>query len=99
MMKGPRLSASRVKERWMKPPEGILKVNCDGSFSASTKAGGWGFVIRDCDGDVVVAGRGRIDHLFYACQAEIIAYVHGVQAAVDQGIGNLIVETDAVLVK
>ena len=42
---------------------------------------------------------GRVDHLLSALQAELIACLHGVQAACNLGIGNLILETDATMVK
>nr|KYP39528.1 Putative ribonuclease H protein At1g65750 family [Cajanus cajan] len=39
---------------WMKPPEGILKLNCDGAVSRENMAS-CGGVIRDSDGRFVVA--------------------------------------------
>ena len=53
----------RRKEKWSKPPPGFLKLNCDASFLPSSSSGSWGFLIQDCDGDVVVSGRGKIYHL------------------------------------
>ena len=47
----------------------------------------------------MLAGWGRVDHLLSAFQAELIACLHGVQAACNLGIGNLILETDATMVK
>lgn len=47
-------------------------------------------MIRDTKGDVMTAN---------ALHAEIIACLQGAQAAIDQGISNLIMETDALLVK
>ncbi|XP_066324105.1 uncharacterized protein [Miscanthus floridulus] len=96
-MVDPKISVPKEKGRWLKPPEG--KLNCDASFSSTTKTGGWGYVIRDYDGDVVTAGRGRVQYLYNALQAEIIACLQGAQAAIDQGISNLILETDALMVK
>jgi hypothetical protein len=34
----------------------LMKLNCDATFSPTTHSGGWGFVIRDADSDVVTAG-------------------------------------------
>ena len=85
--------------RWARPPEGYLKLNCDASFIPDKKCGGWGFFIRDCDGDVVLCGWGRVNHLLSAFQAEAIACLQGIQAACTLGIGRLIVETDALKVK
>lgn len=56
-------------------------------------------MILDSNGDVVVAGRGKVDHLLNVFQAEVIACIQSVQAAAECGIGNLVMETDAQLVK
>jgi hypothetical protein len=53
----------RRLERWARPPEGYLKLNCDASFIPGDRCGGWGFLIRDHDGDVVLCGWGRVNHL------------------------------------
>jgi hypothetical protein len=45
-------------ERWVRPPEGVLKLNCDASFISGERCGGWSFLIRDSDGDVVLSGWG-----------------------------------------
>uniref|UniRef100_A0A0D9WGE6 Uncharacterized protein n=1 Tax=Leersia perrieri TaxID=77586 RepID=A0A0D9WGE6_9ORYZ len=47
----------RMIQRWEKPMIGTLKVNCDGAFQLESGDGGWGYVIRDADGEVVRAGR------------------------------------------
>lgn len=89
----------RRVQRWSKPPDDFLKVNCDASFTPGDRSGGWGFLIRDSDGDVVLNGWGRVNHLLSAGHAETIACLQGVQAAISLGIGRLILETDALNVK
>jgi ribonuclease HI len=54
-------------------------------------------LVRDDVGDVVVSGRGRVDHLLNAFHDELVACVQGIQTAVDLGIGHPIIETDAKL--
>lgn len=88
----------REKKRWEKPQEDTLKINCDGAFHADTGAAGWGFVIRDADGDVALAGKGRLDHVD-SFQAEAISCLQGVQAAIDLGARSVILETDASTIK
>jgi hypothetical protein len=46
------------------------------------------FLIRDSDGDAVQAGRGKINNLLSAFQAELIACLQEVQAAADLLIGQ-----------
>jgi ribonuclease HI len=77
---------------------GVLKLNCDAAFSEDSKSGGWGWIIRDSDGDVITAGRGRVDYLHNPFQAEVRSYLQGVQASIDLGISYLEVETDAKMV-
>jgi ribonuclease HI len=77
----------------------VLKLNGDASFLPSEGSGGWGFLIQDSDGDVVLAGWGRVNHLLNDLQAELIACLQGVQAASNLGIGHLILEIDALMVK
>ena len=43
-------SVRRRKEYWRKPPQGFLKLNCDGSFFPNSLEGSWGYLIRDCNG-------------------------------------------------
>ncbi|KAL6631055.1 hypothetical protein ACP70R_028395 [Stipagrostis hirtigluma subsp. patula] len=72
--------------RWERPPNECVKLNCDRSFMPGSATGGWGYVIRDEDGDVISAARGRIDSLSDAFHAEIVACLHGVQGAIDLGL-------------
>jgi len=50
-------------------------------------------------GDVVCAGRGIVEFVLNAFRAEMIGCIQGVQAAVNVGITDLILETDATLVQ
>ncbi|XP_073367696.1 uncharacterized protein [Aegilops tauschii subsp. strangulata] len=84
-------------EGWTKPAEGILKINVDGSFNKDTKSGGWGYVIRDHEGDVVIAAAGRLNHTSDALQAEAEACIQAIYKAQELGIGRAVVETDAML--
>ncbi|KAF8733394.1 hypothetical protein HU200_015002 [Digitaria exilis] len=87
-------------EKWVKPVvEFFLKVNCDAAFDPETGSGGWGFIIHDAEGDLVVSGRDRLDYLMDSLHAEIIACLQGAQAAADLGIVRLILETDAMMVR
>lgn len=91
----PTANQEQQQYKWSKPPVDILKLNCDGSFSPETRAGSWGVLIRDHEGDVIMSGRGRVNHLMTPMQAELIACLQGVQLAANLGIGRLILETDA----
>lgn len=82
---------------WNPPPAGILKVYIDGSFQSSEERGGWGFVIRDADGDVVGAGAGYVAHAQDALHAEAEACIKAMNYAQAWGISKIVVESDAQL--
>lgn len=71
-----------------------LKINCDGAFKNAESGGGWGFVIRNSDGDVRGSGAGCIQNIVSALQAEVEAYAAALQAASDWGMTNVEVESD-----
>jgi ribonuclease HI len=78
----------------------MLKLNCDGAFSDDSNSGGWGWIIRDTDGDAILARCGRVEHFSSSLQAdEVISCLQGVQAAIVFGIRYLEVETYALMVK
>ncbi|RLN24757.1 hypothetical protein C2845_PM07G05680 [Panicum miliaceum] len=87
----------RRREKWKRPASNKLKINSDGAFNAESGAGGWGFVIRDLDGDVVHAAAGRLEFVVDALQAEVMACLAGVKAACERGMGHVIVETDSLI--
>lgn len=70
--------APTSRKQWCKPTVGYLKINCDAAFEEE-RNGGWGYVIRDADGDVVSTGRGRLNHVLDSFQAEVIACLQGVR--------------------
>jgi len=86
----------RVVRRWERPEQDYIKVNCDAAYDPQSGNGGWGCVLRDADGDVVSAKRGRVEALMCALHGELIAIIHGTQAAADAGVGHVIIETNAV---
>jgi len=53
------LSDFRQCLKWDKPQQGVLKVNSDGAYDSATGSGGWGFIIRDDQGLMVMAGAGK----------------------------------------
>lgn len=81
-------------QRWEKPDGDNVKVNCDAAFHPTTRNGGWGCIIRDLEGDVVMTLRGRVEALLNPLHGELIACLQGAQAALATGVGHLI-ETDA----
>ena len=60
-------------------------------------AGAWGFVVRDNHATAVMAGAGRIEVVSDALCAEAQACIAALQAAAAQGMQNIILETDSIM--
>lgn len=69
---------SKDLKRWSKPIEDVLKIKYDAVFDLVTKKGGWGFVIRDSDDAMILAGAGAAPHALDALHAEVLGYLAGV---------------------
>jgi hypothetical protein len=82
-----------------RPARDVYKINIDGSYSPTDGGGGWGFVIRDSEGQVITAGAGRCDFLLDAFHSEVLAYKAGIQAARELGMAHIEAETDSLLLK
>jgi len=93
------LPVNRQSPSWEKPPGGWCKVNSDGAFHKENKSGGWGYVIRDDQGQVLKAGAGFEDFLLSVLHAEPLGCAARIQEASRLGIENLCIETDASLLK
>jgi hypothetical protein len=80
---------------WCQPEIDCLKINTDGSFFASSQTGGWGFVMRDCNGGTVYSAAGRVDHASNALQTEALACLKALHTASDLGVHHVVLESDA----
>ena len=85
--------------RWKAPPSGQLKINSDGSFIQDTMQGSWSFTVRDYEGEVVLAGAGRLGSIPDAITAEAVACAQALQAATDHGISRVQVEMDSTILQ
>lgn len=88
------LSDSGQKKRWIS-----LKINSDGSYFPTSGIGGWGYVIRDNQGAFCKAGAGSEAFLQNAFDAELLGRVEGMKMAAQMGMAQVILETDASMVK
>jgi hypothetical protein len=88
-----------VSTTWKPPGEDWIKVNVDGAFKPDVQKGGWGAVLRDSDGDVVACAGGHFPFLHSALHAEALGAVCALQIASNHGMGKVLLETDALLLK
>ena len=59
-------------QTWTPPPIGLLNINSDVAFVRESSAGAWGFIFRDQDGEVVIAGAGRLEVVHDVLMAEAV---------------------------
>jgi hypothetical protein len=84
----------RGNKWWSPPPPDILKVNIDGAFWEKEKHGAWGFVIQSHDGQAVMVGADRLEHVHDALNAEMYACLETLKACSDQGMMRVIIESN-----
>lgn len=87
---------NRRKTAWTS--HDFVKINCDGAFTKESLTGGWGYVMRGCDGVVICSGYGRLGKVLEAYHAEIVACLQALQRATELGVQNVVLETDAMAV-
>ncbi|CAL2271825.1 unnamed protein product [Prunus armeniaca] len=88
-------SADSMIIKWHPPPTGWIKVNFDGSLMNSHAS--TGFVIRDCEGHVLVAASNNIGENSINV-AECLALRDGLAAALDRGWDQIVIEGDSKLI-
>jgi ribonuclease HI len=90
-----KLEAKDIRSSWKTPPDHTYKINIDGAFHSDSRTGGWGFVIRNANGDVLASGAGKISFTSSVIHTEAIAAYKGLQHAAQLRITKIILETDA----
>lgn len=86
--------ADRSNRKWARPTGNVLKINVDGAFKPQEQKGGWGFVIRDSEAQVIQAGAGFSSRFQDAFHAEVLAGVKGLKAAASLGMAHIHLESD-----
>ena len=92
-----KLVAKDIKSSWKTPPDDTYKINIDGAFHSDSRTGGWGFVIRNANGEVIASGAGNISFAASVIHSEAIAAYKGLQHAAQLGMAKIISETDATI--
>jgi ribonuclease HI len=84
-----------LKEPWLCPEEGWVKVNVDGAFRAAEGFGGGGVIIRDHHGGFVSGANHFFPHVSDAEGAELLACRRGLVLAQASQVRKLVLETDS----
>jgi len=78
---------------WQPPEAGVFKLNFDGG-RIGEQGRGWDFVVRSCDGDIILAGVDQGDNFAGTEVDEARACLFGLRSAQDAGIQRLVVGGD-----
>ncbi|KAK9991251.1 hypothetical protein SO802_026236, partial [Lithocarpus litseifolius] len=90
---------SKIKKewKWKAPPQGWYKLNVDDALFKEPRKGGIGSVIRDWNGDVMVALSEILPKVCDVDTIEALVVRKGVCFAVETCFHNVIVESDLVI--
>ena len=94
----PRSIKEKEAQRWNPPPSSKLKINVDAAVHAESQMAGLGAVIRNSQGQVVVAAVKSINFQGDVSIAEAKAVQWGMEVASKASFTNVIVETDCSMV-
>ncbi|KAF5445494.1 hypothetical protein F2P56_034541 [Juglans regia] len=92
-----RLDKEHWHAKWEPPPPGFLKLNVDGVMFADVGKAGIGVILRNKEGQVVMAAIKKEDMADEPATIELIAWLRGLQLCLPLGISKLVVEFDCLL--
>ena len=90
----PALSSAPSLTTWQAPPSSFIKINTDGAASYGSPSC-TGMAIRNCRGCLIAASRKVLPSTFSSEVTEALALQDGVLLALELGISQVIVESDA----
>jgi ribonuclease HI len=82
-------------ERWTKPRPRYIKLNVDAAFHEDSQSGAAGAVLRDIDGQFVVASCFFISHVSTPMMTEAIAMREGLELANRLNMSRIQAESDS----
>ncbi|KAK1677306.1 hypothetical protein QYE76_038154 [Lolium multiflorum] len=86
----------RPTVRWSKPPRGWIKANSDGALNLEKRIGGCGAILRNHDGNVVVARSSKVDNVMDVETVELLACRQALVLAEELRIPKIMLEMDNV---
>ena len=82
-----------AESSWVKPSEGFVKINFDGSKLSNGQAP-FGFIIRDHVGSIKLCGAGALDPSASILVAEARGLYEGIRGAISLGVKKISIEGD-----
>ncbi|KAG2717700.1 hypothetical protein I3760_03G188300 [Carya illinoinensis] len=83
--------------QWKKPPPNGLKLNVDGAIFKEQYRAGVGIILRDTNGDVLLAASKKESMVNDPAEVELLAMLRGLQLVLPLGIEELIIESDSLV--
>ena len=83
--------------RWESPGEGHLKCNVDGALPSQGSKVGFGFIIRNQPGEMVVAKNGKMDAPTETLVVEALSCREALSWIKGNGLQNITVESDSLV--
>ncbi|CAL8992389.1 unnamed protein product [Prunus brigantina] len=86
---------SNLVVNWERPPAQFFKINVDGAPKTDNSVRGLGVVIREDRGELIAAATKPMCGMFTPNVTELFAIRFGLQLAMDLGLKNIYLESDA----
>jgi ribonuclease HI len=83
---------------WQQPPLGYLKCNVDASFYNLAGSTGWGWILRDSNGDFKLAGTNIVNTPFSVVEGEAMALAEAMKEMLQRGLSYVVFESDSKIV-
>ncbi|PWA91035.1 hypothetical protein CTI12_AA034120 [Artemisia annua] len=80
---------------WSAPTYGVIKINCDAGVLGNNGVSGLGFVMRNHNGLVLLAGSKRLAFTMSVVEAEAKAILWAIQEVQAKGFAKVVLETDS----
>jgi hypothetical protein len=75
-------TAAPFATNWQQPPIGYLKCNVDASFYNLAGSTGWGWILRDSNGEFKLAGTNIVNTPFSVVEGEAMALVEAMKEVI-----------------
>ncbi|GLJ54109.1 hypothetical protein SUGI_1158700 [Cryptomeria japonica] len=82
--------------RWKAPPPDWFKLNFDGSCRGNPKVSGYGAIIKNAEGDLILGTYGSLGWAINN-EAEIHALIVGLSLCVKHGLSKIVIEGDSLI--
>ena len=80
---------------WQAPHVGVYKINTDAALNVQRKCSGLGVIVKDCHGRVMASFCRHLDSCFQPKVVKALAILEGFHLAVNCGLIQAILKSDA----